>query len=788
MVSGVPRHITEVQQQHYQRELHSPEQIVKKTYKAIGKGNNSKGSNSNSHDKSNSKSKHSNSNSNSRDSGKSNNKSNKDLEMKCAPSNTTNSTSNLDGLSLIQRGNEYFFSNCYLEATGYYYQAAMLLKGSKDHRVERSKAWSNVAECHLRLQNWQAAQDAASNAVITDPNNAKALYRRAKARFELGDYAGAAKDADAVGTRESRDVAELCRELAQAALAKKKNIAKKKSSPLHDDAREDLVDSSITESCTSNSNPFNDHSYTGAPHPSPQPRRRPHRGAEPAIREREPPPAPVPPARTMMSDRELWFRRLIDSYRLRVDDEYTTTGAADGSSLYGIRAKGGRAPPFNHFRSYVQRALKKRVLPLWFTLSEMDPLCHLATTDAFSNISVAGLPDEIHDFYTDLGFPGELSALRDLASYIEGPIGMPWDDSKALPPGEKLRMFSPSFGARFKDKPLPNIFDLPEKMSPTSQVLAHSPALARINASRSGSGSGEREYPPHHHRQGHVAGLRYPPPPRNRGQGKQQQQQDRYTAAESRDDQPDQQHHHYQEEVHHGYDRHRNHYDQHHPAMANQQGAPISSGYDGKASMPPYAPVNSVENRSPGYDYDPQKPYRQQQDAVIRHQGSRPTKEDSPHSRRPHKNMGHPNTNPGHRSNLMVPQFYASNPYGRQSTYDETEATSASGIEQGESFGPQLPYRMPAALLPGHPVTSANSYRNQPQDEGAVPIRNNTGDNNNGFGKNTTMSNEWPGPIKKVNEKEYYCTEETSSVQSVRHGVKDDMRDEVFSELTELSP
>ena len=74
MVSGVPRRITEVQQQHYQRELHSPEKIVKKTYKPIGKGNNSKGSNSNSHDKSNSKSKHSNSNSNSRDSGKSNNK------------------------------------------------------------------------------------------------------------------------------------------------------------------------------------------------------------------------------------------------------------------------------------------------------------------------------------------------------------------------------------------------------------------------------------------------------------------------------------------------------------------------------------------------------------------------------------------------------------------------------------------------------------------------------------------------------------------------------------------
>jgi hypothetical protein len=301
----------------------------------------------------------------------------------------------LDGLSLMQRGNEYFFSDCYLEATGYYYQAAMLLKTSPEHKKERSKAWSNVAECHLRLQNWQAAEDAATNAINADKTNVKALFRRAKARFELSDYAGAAKDADAVGTQDAMDVAALCRELAHAEVARK------------------LATGGTRE------------------------RREKRERRQPASCEVRDPP---PPSIQEMEERELWFRRIIDSYRLRVDDEYVQTGASDAGCLYGIQAKGLEAvkSPMDHFQAYVNRAIKKRVLPEWFTVSDMEELCVLASNDSFSNIHCGVLPEDIVEYYNERmgSHHNELQELRDLAVYIEGPIGMPWkkDHNPAPPP------------------------------------------------------------------------------------------------------------------------------------------------------------------------------------------------------------------------------------------------------------------------------------------------------------------------------------------------------------------
>ena len=59
--------------------------------------------------------------------------------------------------------------------------------------------------------------------------------------------------------------------------------------------------------------------------------------------------------------KEEWHRiygRLIDSYRLRVEDEYTLTGDVDMDCLYG-----GEQMPIRHFRRYAKKAKKKGVLP-----------------------------------------------------------------------------------------------------------------------------------------------------------------------------------------------------------------------------------------------------------------------------------------------------------------------------------------------------------------------------------------------------------------------------------------
>jgi tetratricopeptide (TPR) repeat protein len=292
----------------------------------------------------------------------------------------------LEGIALIQRGNEYFFSNCYLEATGYYYQAAMVLKNFKEHRSERSKAWSNVSECHLRLQNWQAAEDASTNALLADPTNRKALYRRAKARYELGEYAGAAMDADKVGTRDAKDVAALCRELACAHFSDKLTTTAGDTGGTRQDRR---------------------------------------RLARNGVERRDALPSSAHPTNTSEHEREFWFRRIIDSYRLRIDDEYTQTGASDAGCLYGIRAKGLSASPIDHFKAYVHRAVKKRVVPPWFSFRDHDELYRMATMDGFSNINVAVVPDDILNFYANASHD-ELQELRNLAVFIEGPIGMPW--------------------------------------------------------------------------------------------------------------------------------------------------------------------------------------------------------------------------------------------------------------------------------------------------------------------------------------------------------------------------
>jgi len=480
-----------------------------------------------------------------------------------------------DGMALLQNGNEYFFSECYLAATGYYYQAARIFKDLPDSAKELSKAWSNVAECHLRLSNWQAAQDAATDAVHADPHNTKALYRRAKARFELGLYVGAAEDADAVGTQEAMDVAALCRDLAQVEMSKEiserevqereevdeefreegqlsndfQEEEERESYQRHDDVDDDPRTSSnrksrYVNSCDSKENSevpleyisktrsfaadqenqlqtspsMEDYSsieiveqqslqqrpkqrsnsmanreeayYERQEAPSPQQYKQAtssqltfmdHRDDQQYVQresrpshhyqyppsmerredvhyeEREAPPPDQPQVQkdtnqllpygqpqypqyqhhhrektgqqTFVSpeERDLWFRRIVDSYRLRVDDEYTQTGASDANCLYGIRSRGKTDLPTKHFQAYVQRALKKRVLPSWFTVSQIQGLSRLAMIDRFSNLMMAGVPEEISDFYAqEYGLTEEVELLRDLALFIEGPIGMPW--------------------------------------------------------------------------------------------------------------------------------------------------------------------------------------------------------------------------------------------------------------------------------------------------------------------------------------------------------------------------
>ena len=71
---------------------------------------------------------------------------------------------------------------------------------------EEAKLCNNLAECHLRLSNFEAAAEAASDALDADPSQVKGYYRRAKAQAELGRPGLAMEDVQEILKRQPDNV------------------------------------------------------------------------------------------------------------------------------------------------------------------------------------------------------------------------------------------------------------------------------------------------------------------------------------------------------------------------------------------------------------------------------------------------------------------------------------------------------------------------------------------------------------------------------------------------------
>jgi tetratricopeptide (TPR) repeat protein len=62
---------------------------------------------------------------------------------------------------------------------------------------------NNLAQCFLKLEMWSKAIDNCTMALELDPDNAKALFRRAQAHVEGKDHELAVKDLKRLGTTSS---------------------------------------------------------------------------------------------------------------------------------------------------------------------------------------------------------------------------------------------------------------------------------------------------------------------------------------------------------------------------------------------------------------------------------------------------------------------------------------------------------------------------------------------------------------------------------------------------------
>eukprot|EP00656_Telonema_subtile_P002166 TRINITY_DN10941_c0_g1_i1.p1 TRINITY_DN10941_c0_g1~~TRINITY_DN10941_c0_g1_i1.p1 ORF type:complete len:214 (-),score=13.80 TRINITY_DN10941_c0_g1_i1:37-678(-) len=111
------------------------------------------------------------------------------------------------------------------------------------------------------------------------------------------------------------------------------------------------------------------------------------------------------------------YGQIIDSYRLRVEDEYTQTGDVDMDCLYG-----GEPMPIRHFKRYVRKALRKGVLAAWWGPDPTKGLCEMGMTDDWHCIAYACEKSDVVEYYSKRGLPMEHVALRSLANRIAGPI------------------------------------------------------------------------------------------------------------------------------------------------------------------------------------------------------------------------------------------------------------------------------------------------------------------------------------------------------------------------------
>ncbi|KAI1363621.1 putative MYND domain protein [Xylaria arbuscula] len=104
------------------------------------------------------------------------------------------------------------------------------------------------------------------------------------------------------------------------------------------------------------------------------------------------------------------YRLLIDSYRMRLDDEYTFDGDAAVDSIYG-----GAKSSITGFRKFLRQAASRRgVLPPWWT-AEKQAACEKLGMDRkeWQDLHCAVEKSDVIEHYGDPRFPMQLRMLAE---------------------------------------------------------------------------------------------------------------------------------------------------------------------------------------------------------------------------------------------------------------------------------------------------------------------------------------------------------------------------------------
>ena len=96
--------------------------------------------------------------------------------------------------SLKEEGTAFFSAKKFKEAAKKYQDAAEMLADEEevkdelpdDERPLYASCWTNAAMCHLKLSAWSDVVSTCTKALVVEPSNIKALFRRGTARMKLG--------------------------------------------------------------------------------------------------------------------------------------------------------------------------------------------------------------------------------------------------------------------------------------------------------------------------------------------------------------------------------------------------------------------------------------------------------------------------------------------------------------------------------------------------------------------------------------------------------------------------
>lgn len=126
------------------------------------------------------------------------------------------------------------------------------------------------------------------------------------------------------------------------------------------------------------------------------------------------------------------FKLLVDTYRMRIEDEYKYEGEVDEDSLY---SGAGLETVVRHFKRFMKKLIKRdaqrdrKLLPDWWSKDSLQECMEFARTDDFSNVGYAVEKHDIQEHYSQPDMPMQL---RMFSEKIDGKLAAGMSGSSML--------------------------------------------------------------------------------------------------------------------------------------------------------------------------------------------------------------------------------------------------------------------------------------------------------------------------------------------------------------------